>query len=128
VHATPLSDDINLDNDHDNDAPLRFQRMGTVLGPIEIPGLAQRVLQEELHALSAEESATLEEAMHDPSWHAAMVDELRSIEENCTWDMVDLSASHRPIGLKWVYKAKKDESGCVVKHKAHLVARGFIQK
>jgi hypothetical protein len=128
VHATPPSDGINLDNDHDNDAPLWFQRMDTVIGPIEIPGLAQRVLQEELHALSAEESATLEEVVHDPSWHAAMVDELRSIEENCTWDMVDLSASHRPIGLKWVYKAKKDESGCVVKHKAHLVARGFIQK
>jgi hypothetical protein len=55
-----------------------------------------------------------------------MVDELHSIEENCTWDVVDLPFGHRPIGLKWVYKAKKDESGRVVKHKARLVIRGVI--
>jgi hypothetical protein len=38
--------------------------------------------------------------VHDPSWRAAMIDELRSIEENCTWDVVDLPPGHRPIGLK----------------------------
>ena len=32
------------------------------------------------------------------------------------------------IGLKWVYKVKRDEHGAIVKHKAHLVARGFVQR
>jgi hypothetical protein len=57
-----------------------------------------------------------------------MVDELRSIEENKTWDVIDLPAGHRSIGLKWVFKAKKDESGSIIKHKAQLIARGFLQR
>jgi hypothetical protein len=30
------------------------------------------------------------------------------------------------ITLKWVFKVKKDEVGAIVKHKAQLVARGFV--
>jgi hypothetical protein len=74
--------------------------MENVLGPVEVPGLAKRVLEEELHMVSAVEPTTLEEAVHDLSWRAAMIEELRSIEENCTWDVVDLPPGHRPIGLK----------------------------
>jgi hypothetical protein len=44
------------------------------------------------------------------------------------WELADLPTSHRAITLKWVYKLKKDEVGAVIKHKAHLVARGFIQQ
>ena len=42
--------------------------------------------------------------------------------------MADLPAGHRAITLKWVYKLKKDEARAVIKHKAHLVARGFVQQ
>jgi hypothetical protein len=56
-----------------------------------------------------------------------MLEELRSIQDNDTWEAVDLSAGHRPIRLKWVYKAKKDEQGRIVKHKARLVAKGYVQ-
>lgn len=55
-----------------------------------------------------------------------MLEEMRSIEANKTWDLVDPLAGCRPIGLKWVFKVKKDERGAVVKHKAWLVARGFV--
>ena len=34
----------------------------------------------------------------------------------------------RPIGLKWVYKVKRDERSVIVKYKARLVARGFVQR
>ena len=39
-----------------------------------------------------------------------------------------LPDGHRPITLKWVFKLKKDELGAVIKHKARLVARGFVQQ
>jgi hypothetical protein len=48
------------------------------------------------------------------------------VEQNRTWELVPLPASHRPISLKWVYKLKKDELGAVIKHKARLVVRGFV--
>jgi hypothetical protein len=57
-----------------------------------------------------------------------MVEELRSIENNKTWDIVNLPVGHRAIGLRWVYRAKKDEHGHVIKNKAWLVAHGFVQK
>ena len=39
-----------------------------------------------------------------------------------------LPHDHCPITLKWVFKLKKDELGVVIKHKAWLVARGFVQQ
>ena len=42
--------------------------------------------------------------------------------------LVNLPPGCHPIGLKWVYKVKQDEHGAIVKHKARLVARGFVQR
>lgn len=35
---------------------------------------------------------------------------------------------HKGVGLKWVYKLKRDTNGKIIKHKARLVARGYVQK
>ena len=56
-----------------------------------------------------------------------MLEEMKAIEENDTWDLVDPPSGCRPIGLQWVYKVKRDEHGAIVKHKARLVTQGFIQ-
>jgi hypothetical protein len=45
-------------------------------------------------------------------------EEMRSIEENGTCHLADLPPGRRSIGLKWVFKVKRDENGDVVKHKA----------
>jgi hypothetical protein len=74
----------HLDIDHD-DAPLRLRSMGEIVGHAPVPGLAARVLQQEqLHAVSIEEPSSLEEAERDSIWKAAMVEEIRAIEENGT--------------------------------------------
>ena len=31
------------------------------------------------------------------------------------------------IGTKWIFKNKTDESGCVIRNKAHLVSQGYAQ-
>ena len=56
-----------------------------------------------------------------------MGNEIESIEKNSTWSQVKLSARHKAIGLKWVFKLKKNSDGEVIKHKAWLVAKGYIQ-
>ena len=57
-----------------------------------------------------------------------MDEELGSIKDNDTWELVDLPNNHKAIGLKWVYKIKKDAEGKLVKHKARLVAKGYVQE
>jgi hypothetical protein len=51
-----------------------------------------------------------------------------AVEKNRTWELTDLPRGHRTIILKWVFKLKRDEVGVIIKHKAHLVARGFLQR
>jgi hypothetical protein len=52
---------------------------------------------------------------------------MQAIEDNRTWDVADLPANQKAIGLKWVFKVKKNPNGKIVKHKARLVAKGYAQ-
>nr|AAP51910.2 retrotransposon protein, putative, Ty1-copia subclass [Oryza sativa Japonica Group] len=75
-----------------------------------------------------EETASFKEAEQHKSWRHAMMEEMESITHNKTWVLVDPPPSHRPIRLKWVYKVKQDERGVIVKYKARLIAKGYIQQ
>ncbi|CAJ2653926.1 unnamed protein product [Trifolium pratense] len=68
------------------------------------------------------------EAVVSSKWNAAMKEELHSIEKNHTWKLVELPPQKKAISVKWVFKLKKDPDGKIVKHKARLVARGFLQQ
>ena len=57
-----------------------------------------------------------------------MEEELRAIERNQIWDLVDLLSNQSPIDVKWVFKLKLKPDGSVAKHKARLVAKGFLQR
>jgi hypothetical protein len=73
----------------------------------------------------AEEPSSVDEALGEAPWRAAMEEEMRCIICNNTWELSALPAGHRAIGLKWVFKVKRDPDGNVVKHKARLVAKGY---
>jgi hypothetical protein len=67
------------------------------------------------------------EAERHAAWHVAMQSEMDAVEKNRTWELGDLRRCHNVITLKLVFKLKRDEAGAIVKHKAQLVARGFMQ-
>jgi hypothetical protein len=48
--------------------------------------------------------------------------------EQDPWVLSELLAGARAIGLKWVFKVKKDEHGNVMRHKARLVVKGSAQR
>ena len=56
-----------------------------------------------------------------------MDEEIRAIQKNNTWDIVERPQTASPITAKWIYKVKKDSSGNIIKLKARIVARGFQQ-
>ncbi|XP_028119242.1 uncharacterized protein LOC114316765 [Camellia sinensis] len=73
------------------------------------------------------EPAGYEEAAADQKWMAAMKEELKMIEKNQTWMLVDKPAHKKAIRVKWVYMTKLNPDGSVNKHKARLVVKGYAQ-
>nr|GFB50989.1 zinc finger, CCHC-type [Tanacetum cinerariifolium] len=54
--------------------------------------------------------------------------EIDSINKNKTWKLATLLDNQKAIGLKWVFKTKRDGNGNIIKHKALLVAKGYVQE
>ncbi|GKA22433.1 retrovirus-related pol polyprotein from transposon TNT 1-94 [Tanacetum coccineum] len=78
--------------------------------------------------LSQNEPKKISEALEDESWVDAMQEELLQFKIQKVWILVDLPYGKRVIGIKWVYRNKKDERGVVVRNKARLVAQGHRQE
>jgi hypothetical protein len=133
--VSPPSSDPDLDIDHDDGNPLRFRKLDDIyaLGAAPLREEEQQAAEEELLVEllvvgGDGEPATFEEAKGSECWIKAMKEEMASIEQNSTWKLVNLPPGHKAIGLKWVYKVKRDEGGAIVKYKARLVAKGYVQK
>ena len=74
------------------------------------------------------ESISFREAMKEKHWRKAMEIEIASIEKNHTWKLVDPPPNVKSIGVKWIFKVKRDASGKISKYKARLVAKGYVQR
>ncbi|CAI7891578.1 unnamed protein product [Closterium sp. NIES-53] len=83
--------------------------------PVEMPG-EPATLKEALESIDAEE------------WKTAMESELKSIEENGTWELVELPEGHKAITSKWLFKIKSDADGKIERYKSRLVANEYQQK
>ena len=80
---------------------------------------------ERLLMIVNDEPWNLDEAKELKLWIDACKDEIFSIEKNNTWDLVELPAGVKPIGIKWVFKIKRNADGSISKYK---VAKGYVQK
>lgn len=59
-------------------------------------------------------------------WKNAMDEEMRSLQENNTYELTTLPEGQYPIGGKWIFTIKEDKFHND-KHKARYVAKGFSQ-
>jgi len=59
-------------------------------------------------------------------WELAMDDEVTSLMENQTWDLVELSESKCTLYNKWVYRLK-EENDVTRRYKARQVVKEFQQ-
>ncbi|CAI7741236.1 unnamed protein product [Closterium sp. NIES-54] len=83
--------------------------------PVEMPG-EPATLKEALESSDAEE------------WKKAMESELKSIEENGTWELVEIPEGRKAITSKWLFKIKSDADSKIERYKSRLVAKGYQQK
>ena len=73
------------------------------------------------------EPSTFQEANLHTKWRQAMDEELRALNNNHTWSLVQLPCGNKAVGSRWVYKLKFHSDGSIERYKARLVARGFTQ-
>ena len=77
------------------------------------------------------ESESLKEVLSHPEksqWMKAMHKEIRSLQKNGTYQLVELPKGKRPLKCKWIFKLKKDGNSKLVRYKARLVVKVFEQK
>lgn len=74
-----------------------------------------------IHTSSIREPTSYAQASTNPKWVQAMQLELKALESNNTWDLVDLPPKKKPIGCKSVSKTKLKADGSVKRFKARLV-------
>ena len=63
---------------------------------------------EEAHLLSGEEPLSYTEAASEEVWMRAMREEMLAIDRNDTWELEIPPPNCRPIGVKWIFKLKKN--------------------
>nr|GEY80506.1 retrovirus-related Pol polyprotein from transposon TNT 1-94 [Tanacetum cinerariifolium] len=72
--------------------------------------------------------------LYDPIETKVTVSRDVFVNEERTWDwrrvpeMVELPKGHKPIGVKWVYKKKMNDTGEIQRYKARLIAKGYRRK
>ncbi|RVW66682.1 Retrovirus-related Pol polyprotein from transposon RE1 [Vitis vinifera] len=70
---------------------------------------------------------SVQEALADPRWKAAMNEEMKSLQKNETWELVECPPGKKPIGCRWIYTVKYKADGSIERFKARLVAKGYTQ-
>lgn len=91
------------------------------------------VPNEDAHAAYEDivEPASYDEAQVGPNaslWNDAIEAELRALEENETFRLMELPKGRKAIKTRWVFKVKRHADDSVERFKARLVAKGFTQK
>jgi hypothetical protein len=77
--------------------------------------------------LAADEPANIDEDLKDDCWRKAIKAKLESIKENNTWMLSELPRNQQAIGLKWVFKVKRDQNVTLSSIKQGLLQRGMLR-
>lgn len=113
----------NSDNYDDTNSRRKYRPLSEIYENTEVVEP-----EEELYLMGTEEPSSYRQAANDNEWRLAMEKEMDSIERNGTWKLSEPPEEQKVIGLKWIYKLKRDASGNVVKHKVRLVAKGYSHR
>ena len=117
----PSDEQRDQDQSSEEDRPEKFRSLQ------EIYDETQAIAEDEACFFSGEEPTSYKIAMKEEVWRKAMKEELEAIEKNSTWELVNLPEKCKSIGVKWIYKIKRDVSEEITRYKAQLVVKGFSQ-
>uniref|UniRef100_A0A2P2MWM4 Retrovirus-related Pol polyprotein from transposon TNT 1-94 n=1 Tax=Rhizophora mucronata TaxID=61149 RepID=A0A2P2MWM4_RHIMU len=61
-------------------------------------------------------------------WFNVMKEEMKLMDVNQIWELVELPEGSKRVGYKWVFKTKRNSKGNIKRYKARLVAKSFTQR
>nr|GEX11292.1 hypothetical protein [Tanacetum cinerariifolium] len=136
-HDMPELEDITYSDDEDDvGAEADFNNLETsiIISPIPTSRVHKdHPVTQIIGDLSSttqtrKEPKRVHQALKDPSWIEAMLEELLQFKMQKVWILVELPYGIIAIGTKWVFRNKKDKRGIVVRNKARLIAQGHTQE
>jgi hypothetical protein len=105
--------------------------MSDIIGVAPTPGYADRALGtgggDHLFKINAEEPLLVAQAALEAHWRRVMEEELLAIEGNRTWILTNLPPGCQAICWNWVFMVNKNEQEVVVRYKARLIIKGYVQ-
>ncbi|KAG8498675.1 hypothetical protein CXB51_005061 [Gossypium anomalum] len=105
VSKDPTEIEAEAEDDYD-DAPIRGTRT--------LADIYKRC------AMTIVEPSCYVEAVKEECWKKAMEAELKMIQKNDTWELVNRPENRKAIGVKWVFRTKTNSNRSLNKHKARL--------
>ncbi|RVX08193.1 Retrovirus-related Pol polyprotein from transposon TNT 1-94 [Vitis vinifera] len=60
-------------------------------------------------------------------WKAAMNEEMKSLQKNETWELVECPPGKKPVGCRWIYTVKYKADGSIERFKARLGSKEYTQ-
>jgi len=72
------------------------------------------------------EPRTYVQAAAIPEWHATIASEFQALLKNETWSLCPRPPGKNVVPCKWVFKLKCRPDGNIDRHKARLVAVGYL--
>lgn len=114
-HSSSSSSSPSLSSSSNDSAPRRYMTLADLYANYDF-------------ALMAANPTSFDEAKDEVEWQDVMKEEIKSIQKNGTWKLVDLLEEKIVIGLKWVFRTKFNTDESIQKHKARLVAKGYAQQ
>ena len=69
----------------------------------------------------------VQDALQVLEWRNVVLEEMRTLEKNKSWEIEDLPRGKTTVGYKWVFTTKYMLDGTLKRYKARPVAKGFTQ-
>lgn len=118
------------ESDHEDDSSLsialrRSKRKIRKPDELSLVAEAYAYVTEDLYPQSYDSTMKSDEAQE---WTKAMDDEMFSLAENNTWELVNPPKGKRIVQNRWVLRVKTTADGTRGRFKARLVAKGYTQK
>jgi hypothetical protein len=67
-----------------------------------------------VHKLSSEHIPnTVQEALGNPKWNQAIIEEMAALQKNETWELMPLPEGKKAVGCKWIFSIKYKADGTI---------------